>query len=177
MARKATAIEARSRLEQRSWFLDCRLGMPAWRPMHNTKAPSVGCGSRELGRMLRRWRRWLRHVDHENVGYVDPLLGPIILDRQLAAPLVRTRTTDTVTAGGREYFGTVQGGCDYQFAAVGNQFVIGAFGDYDFAGLDGNHSPPGTPFVANEKLSSQWSVGGRIGWVVLSPCTNLFGPR
>jgi outer membrane immunogenic protein len=39
----------------------------------------------------------------------------------------------TTTEGGRGYFGTIGGGCDYQFSAIGQQFVIGAFGDYDFA--------------------------------------------
>jgi outer membrane immunogenic protein len=112
--------------------------------------------------------------NQENVGYLEPIQGVLVLDRQLAAPLTRTRITDTVTHGGRGWFGTVQGGCDYQFPAAGQQFVIGAFGDYDFSDLHGNHSPPGLPLVANEKLSSSWSVGGRIGWVVLPSLMTYF---
>src|SRR5437016_5258863 len=80
--------------------------------------------------------------------------------------LPRTQVTDTVTTGGRGWFGTVQGGCDYQLSLGGlSGIVIGVFGDYDFADMDGRK---GTSFgVGNEKLSSQWAVGGRVGWVAL----------
>jgi len=93
----------------------------------------------------------------------------------------RTRVTETVTTGGRGYFGTVQGGCDYQFALGTYNLVIGAFGDYDFASLKGNHSPPGfnsltesPDLVAQEKMSSAWSVGGRIGWLVTPSLLTYF---
>src|SRR5262245_40547677 len=43
--------------------------------------------------------------------------------------------TTPVTTGGRGYFGTVQGGCDYQ---IGSKWVIGVFGDYDFSSIKGN---------------------------------------
>jgi len=117
---------------------------------------------------------------------------------RVAAPqgtlATRTRITDTVTSGGRGWFGTVQGGCDYQFGLGPYQLVIGAFGDYDFADIHGRHAFAGLPLVADEKLSSQWAVGGRIGWVALPNLmvffsggytearfdrqnyTNLFGP-
>jgi outer membrane immunogenic protein len=72
----------------------------------------------------------------------------------------------TTTTGGRGYFGTLGGGCDYQFAALGTQFVIGAFGDYDFAGLKGKVNPPAViGALGDEKMSAAWSVGGRIGWL------------
>ena len=45
--------------------------------------------------------------------------------------------SDTVTNGGRGWFGTVQGGCDYQFAGPYGNWVIGAFGDYDFSNIHG----------------------------------------
>ena len=45
--------------------------------------------------------------------------------------------------GGRGWFGTVQVGCDYQF---GSNFVIGAFGDYDFASIKGDMSLVGRGF-------------------------------
>jgi outer membrane immunogenic protein len=77
-----------------------------------------------------------------------------------------TQFSDTATTGGRGYFGTVQAGCDYQFAAMGTSFVVGAFGDYDFSSLKGRHVPPGVALIANEKMSSAWAVGGRVGWVV-----------
>ena len=79
----------------------------------------------------------------------------------------RTQITDTFTAGGRGYFGTVQGGCDYQFGGMGRQFLVGAFGDYDFSSFTGKLDPPGIGIVGDEKMSSAWSVGGRVGWVVV----------
>jgi outer membrane immunogenic protein len=100
--------------------------------------------------------------DQENTTFLD---GP-----------PRTQLSDTQTTGGRGYFGTVQGGCDYQFSAMGNQFVIGAFGDYDFSSLKGKFAPP--PGVINavgdEKMSSAWSVGGRAGWLVVPSLLTYF---
>ena len=77
----------------------------------------------------------------------------------------RTQVTATTTGGGRGYFGTVGGGCDYQFPVGSWNFVVGAFGDYDFASIKGN---PNFALVAygQEKLSSQWSVGGRVGALI-----------
>src|ERR1700761_2563822 len=60
--------------------------------------------------------------NQENTTFEDPPEAP-----------VRTQISPTVTSGGRGYFGTVQGGCDYQLAALGTQWVIGAQGDYDFS--------------------------------------------
>jgi outer membrane immunogenic protein len=80
----------------------------------------------------------------------------------------------TTTAGGRGYFGTVQGGCDYQFPALGNQFVIGAFGDYDFSSLKGKLNPPGAGIVGDEKMSSAWSVGARLGWLAFPSLLTYF---
>jgi outer membrane immunogenic protein len=94
--------------------------------------------------------------NQENTTFEDSIRG-----------LPRTQFTDTVTTGGRGWFGTVQGGCDYQFSLGGlGGIVIGAFGDYDFADMDGRK---GNPLfgVGREKLSSQWAVGGRVGWVAL----------
>ena len=42
--------------------------------------------------------------------------------------------TGNVTSGARGWFGTVQGGCDYQF----NNWVVGAFADYDFMDVHGD---------------------------------------
>lgn len=76
----------------------------------------------------------------------------------------------TETAGGRGYFGTVQGGCDYQFPLASWNVVVGAFGDYDFGSLKGHVNLPGFSGVFNgdEKMSSAWSVGGRVG-VLITP--------
>jgi len=86
----------------------------------------------------------------------------------------RTQLGNFTTAGGRGYFGTVQGGCDYQFGLGAQQFVIGGFADYDFADIHGNHQPPGINSFANEKLSGQWAVGGRVGWLVFPQLLTYF---
>ena len=104
--------------------------------------------------------------NQENTAYVDP-------------PLVRNRTqfSDTITSGGRGYFGTVQGGCDYQFGVGAQQFVVGAFADGDWGDIHGKVSPPGVlgGFLAgNEKESSSWAVGGRVGWVVFPQLMTYF---
>jgi outer membrane immunogenic protein len=74
--------------------------------------------------------------------------------------LVSAGGSDSLTLGGRGWFGTVQVGCDYQMTP---SFVIGAFGDYDFGSITG-HMGLGSD---DEKLSSTWSVGGRVGWIAL----------
>jgi outer membrane immunogenic protein len=81
-------------------------------------------------------------------------------------------TTGTYENGGRGWLGRVGAGCDFQ--APGSNFVIGAFGDYDFMGLSGTVQRPnftatgagGLPIAADEKESRAWSVGGRIGYVI-----------
>src|SRR5258708_4588462 len=85
----------------------------------------------------------------------------------------RTQLTQTTTEGRRGWFGTVQGGCDYQFPAMGTSFVVGAFGDYDFSSLKANVSPT-IGGIGQEKMSSAWSVGGRIGWVALPGLLTYF---
>ena len=64
------------------------------------------------------------------------------------------------TVGARGWFGTVQGGCDYQF---GN-FVVGGFADYDFMDIHGDAGALG--FSGQQKQDQQWAVGGRLGYVV-----------
>src|SRR3982074_81190 len=55
----------------------------------------------------------------------------------------RTQFSQTTTEGGRGHFGTVGGGCDYQFGFAGLNLVVGAFGDFDFSSLKANVSPGG----------------------------------
>jgi outer membrane immunogenic protein len=74
------------------------------------------------------------------------------------ASLLPGTGSGTVTLGGRGWFGTGQVGCDYQ---VTPSFVIGAFGDYDFGSITGQMGQ------TDEKLSSSWAVGGRVGWIAL----------
>lgn len=103
--------------------------------------------------------------NQENRDYLDPGLRGVT---------VRTQLTDTTTTGGRGYFGTVQGGCDYQFGMGAQQFVIGAFADGDWANIHGRNGDPGHAIVADENLSQAWAVGGRIGWVVLPKLLTYF---
>jgi outer membrane immunogenic protein len=96
--------------------------------------------------------------DQENTGYAD-----------IPFTIPRTRVTPTADAGGRGWFGTVGGGCDYQFGGIGTwQVVIGAFADYDFADLKGQLNLPTSTLYGTEKLTDKWSVGGRIG-VLITP--------
>ncbi len=68
-----------------------------------------------------------------------------------------------VTSGGRGWFGTAGGGCDFQF---GQRWVVGAFGDYDFSALKGDLSVPGAGLFGREKQNSAWAVGGRLGYAL-----------
>lgn len=80
-------------------------------------------------------------------------------------------TTSKYDNGGRGWLGRFGGGCDYQ---ISPSFVIGAFGDYDFMDLHGTAQAPnftalgggGPPAVANEKESSAWYAGARIGYLI-----------
>jgi outer membrane immunogenic protein len=72
-----------------------------------------------------------------------------------------------ISTGADGWFGTVQAGCDYQF---GGNWVVGLFGDYDFMDVRGDTSILGTgapSLTGSQKLDSQWSVGGRAGYLVL----------
>jgi outer membrane immunogenic protein len=76
--------------------------------------------------------------------------------------------TDTSTTGGKGWLGRVGAGCDYQFSFLGNQqWVIGAFGDYDWTNIRGRVANNIFPIVGDENMNNQWAVGGRVGWVPL----------
>ncbi|MGV7215845.1 outer membrane protein [Bradyrhizobium sp. UFLA05-112] len=85
-----------------------------------------------------------------------------------ATTFVPVTSTPNVTNGARGWFGTVQGGCDYQFA--GTNWLVGGFADYDFmdvkgdVGIDGFFVPPST---GSQKQDQQWAVGLRVGYLVL----------
>ncbi len=82
-----------------------------------------------------------------------------------------TGVTAPNTGGGGGWLGRTGAGCDYQ---VSPSIVIGAFGDYDWMGLNGTSNLdlsgiPTTPFfgiTGNEKETSAWSVGARAGYLV-----------
>ncbi len=103
--------------------------------------------------------------NQENRDYLDP---------GFRGATTRTALTDTMTTGGRGYFGTVQGGCDYQFGLGSQQFVIGGFADGDWGNIHGQNTDGGHGIVANEKLSSSWAVGGRVGWLVFPQLLTYF---
>src|SRR5215218_450978 len=65
------------------------------------------------------------------------------------------------TSGARGWFGTVGAGCDYQF----DRFVVGVFGDYDFMDVKGDLNIGG--LVGQQKMDSQWAIGGRVGYVIV----------
>ena len=52
--------------------------------------------------------------------------------------------------------------------------VVGAFGDYDFSDIKGNHSLPGGFGTAREKLRDAWAVGGRLGVLVTPSLLTYF---
>jgi outer membrane immunogenic protein len=104
--------------------------------------------------------------NQENQNFFDPTLigrvGP------------RVAVTETATSGGRGYFGTVQGGCDYQFALGGWDLVVGAFADGDWGSQKGTLNLPVSTLFGDETLSSSWAAGGRIGVVVFPGLLTYF---
>lgn len=97
---------------------------------------------------------------------------------------VGTVTQGNTTTGGRGWFGTVGGGCDYQFGGVGifNNLLIGAFGDYSFTDLHGDYTTHGFNFADGSaeiltgrmKMTDNWAVGARLGWVVVPQFMTYF---
>jgi outer membrane immunogenic protein len=70
------------------------------------------------------------------------------------------------STGADGWFGTVGAGCDYQY----NNFVVGVFGDYDFMSVKGDTSSLGffaPALTGQQKQDWQWSIGGRVGYLVL----------
>jgi outer membrane immunogenic protein len=79
------------------------------------------------------------------------------------------------TFGGRGWLVTGQLGCDYQFAGpFGGNWVIGAFVDGDWSNARGDESVFVSSWTGQEKLSSSWAAGGRIGWLVTPTLLTYF---
>src|SRR5262245_35198638 len=88
--------------------------------------------------------------------------------------------TGRVDYGGRGWLAGGGGGCDYQFGLGSGgglfgtgQFVIGFLADYYWSEMRGNRGSVlgdavfgGNVFTGQDKVDSQWAVGGRIGWLV-----------
>jgi outer membrane immunogenic protein len=71
------------------------------------------------------------------------------------------------TSGGRGWMGLAGAGCDFQVPVGGlGNAVIGVMGDYDFMNIHGVISDSGTVLQGDEKESSAWAVGGRVGLLV-----------
>jgi outer membrane immunogenic protein len=78
-----------------------------------------------------------------------------------------TSTTIETTNGGRGWLGRFGAGCDYQ---VSSSWVIGVLGDYDWMNLKGSMATlltnSGFATEADEKESSAWAAGARIGYLI-----------
>jgi outer membrane immunogenic protein len=72
--------------------------------------------------------------------------------------------------GGRGWLGRVQIGYDAQLA----NWVVGIFGDYDWSNIKGTASDQNTGLNFALKQSSAWSVGGRIGYLVVPQFLTYF---
>jgi outer membrane immunogenic protein len=82
-------------------------------------------------------------------------------DNHLFDTATGTQIFGNQTNGARGWFGTVQGGCDYQM----NNWVFGAFADYDFMDVKGDvQFFPG--FTGQQKQDWQWAVGARVGYLI-----------
>jgi outer membrane immunogenic protein len=103
--------------------------------------------------------------DNESSGsrFRDPVTGAVFV------------TGAPVDHGGRGWLAGGGGGCDYQFGlGTGGgffgtgQFVIGLLADYYWSDMRGDRASVfgGSAFSAQEKVDSQWAVGGRIGWLM-----------
>jgi len=106
--------------------------------------------------------------DNESSGarFRDPTTGQIFI------------TGAPVDNAGRGWLAGGGGGCDYQFGLGGGggffgtgQFVIGILADGYWANMRGTRSTifdEGALGIwsGQEKINSQWAVGGRIGWLV-----------
>jgi outer membrane immunogenic protein len=92
-------------------------------------------------------------------------------DHYLETDPAHVRLNQNGDAGGRGWFGTVQVGCDYQFAG---SWVIGAFADYDFGSIKGTLSPTGSGLAGEEKMRDAWAAGGRLGWTPFERLLTFF---
>jgi outer membrane immunogenic protein len=78
--------------------------------------------------------------------------------------------------GGMGWSGQIKVGADYQF---NSNIVAGVFADYDPSNIKGNFATGGavnffSPINGQEKLTSSWAVGGRIGWLITPTVLSYF---
>ena len=103
--------------------------------------------------------------------YVGAGGGYGMFDQEITTVVGATgQRSATIDVGGRGWFGTVQVGCDYQFA---DRWVVGAFGDWDWSGMKGNvtwargGTAVGGTIVGTERQDWTWSAGARVGYLIL----------
>lgn len=80
------------------------------------------------------------------------------------------RITQDVDSGGEGWLGRAGAGCDYQFTGPLGNWVVGAFGDYDWTNIKGRFVVPVNGLLGDEKESSSWAIGARLGYL---PSPNL----
>jgi outer membrane immunogenic protein len=111
--------------------------------------------------------------------YISGGVGYGLYDNETNSRLVTGGTVfvtgANVDVGGRGWLAGGGGGCDYQFGlGTGGgifgtgQFVIGILADYNWADIKGNRPSilGGATWSGQEKVDSQWAIGGRIGWLM-----------
>jgi outer membrane immunogenic protein len=112
--------------------------------------------------------------------YIAGSVGYGLFDNEADAGRLTINGVTTVFSapedhGGRGWLAGGGGGCDYQFGFGGGggifgtgQFVIGFLGDYYWSDMRGNRGSVAATnaFSGQEKVDSQWAIGGRIGWLV-----------
>ena len=93
-------------------------------------------------------------------------------DHSTTGPIgAATITGQSTTDGGRGWYGRFGGGCDYQLSGGLSNWVIGAFGDYDFMDAPGNNQPSEIlpiggitqPLNARMKMTDAYYAGARLG--------------
>ncbi len=81
-------------------------------------------------------------------------------------------TTPASNTAGEGWLGRFGGGCDVQLGSMGwSNIVVGAFGDYDVANIQGQFAGAfplgfGVNILGTAKESSAWAIGGRAGYLV-----------
>jgi outer membrane immunogenic protein len=107
--------------------------------------------------------------------YISGSVGYGLFDNESSSFDAIGPITPRTDYGGRGWLAGGGGGCDYQFGFGGGggifgtgQFVIGFLGDYYWSNMRGFRGSPAFAnfFTGEEKVDSQWAVGGRIGWLV-----------
>lgn len=102
--------------------------------------------------------------------YVNGGVGYGLYDQKhqsIDIPVSTAPLSGVSNSAGEGWLGRLGGGCDYQFS-LGNlgNFVVGALGDYDFSHIYGTFENTATSYGGEENMSSEWAVGGRIGYLV-----------